>query len=355
MIGGVPGAVVGTILGVTIGLLIDSLIFNNDGVISPSEVADMLRLALFAITGGVIGFMVGGVGGALLGATVGIGLFGAIKEVDFFNDGVVEQKKLLSQICTALAIFLGAAVGFMVGGFAGAAIGALIGLSIAGVIEAVSFTNADPKRAQYSNGFWYFVNGVLGFPTDEEWLGYGKSAIEWLGEGFSDLSTELYYIFVQPVEDIFGSLSKKWGEFHTWIEGKWNDLKTWWESRKLANWDIHLPSVSVDWEPANSIIARFFGITAIPHFRINWFANGGFPDAGQLFIANEAGPEMVGQIGGRTAVANNDQIVEGIRQGVFEAVSAAMSGGQNDVNVKVYLDSREIKAGQRRLAYATGV
>ena len=85
------------------------------------------------------------------------------------------------------------------------------------------------------------------------------------------------------------------------------------------------------------------------------FASGGFPDEGQMFIARESGPEMVGTIGGRTAVANNDQIVEGIRQGVFEAVSAAMSGGQNDVNVKVYLDSREIKAGQRRLAYATGV
>ena len=85
------------------------------------------------------------------------------------------------------------------------------------------------------------------------------------------------------------------------------------------------------------------------------FASGGFPDEGQMFIARESGPEMVGTIGGRTAVANNDQIVEGIRQGVFEAVSAAMNGGQNDVNVKVYLDSREIKAGQRRLAYATGV
>ena len=85
------------------------------------------------------------------------------------------------------------------------------------------------------------------------------------------------------------------------------------------------------------------------------YASGGFPDEGQMFIARESGPEMVGTIGGRTAVANNDQIVEGIRQGVFEAVSAAMSGGQNDVSVKVYLDSREIKAGQRRLAYATGV
>ncbi len=42
-------------------------------------------------------------------------------------------------------------------------------------------------------------------------------------------------------------------------------------------------------------------------------------EVGQLFIAREAGAEMVGSIGGRTAVANNDQIVEGIYQGVAAA------------------------------------
>lgn len=46
------------------------------------------------------------------------------------------------------------------------------------------------------------------------------------------------------------------------------------------------------------------------------YAQGGFPPTGQMFIAREAGPEMVGSIGGRTAVANNDQIVEGISAGV---------------------------------------
>ena len=86
------------------------------------------------------------------------------------------------------------------------------------------------------------------------------------------------------------------------------------------------------------------------------FASGGFPDEGQLFISREAGPEMVGTIGGRTAVANNDQIVEGIRQGVYEAVSAAMSSnGTNEPTVKVYLDSREIRVGQQRLNRAMGV
>ena len=49
------------------------------------------------------------------------------------------------------------------------------------------------------------------------------------------------------------------------------------------------------------------------------FAEGGFPKIGQLFIAREAGPELVGQMGNRTAVANNAQIVEGISAGVYQA------------------------------------
>ena len=62
-----------------------------------------------------------------------------------------------------------------------------------------------------------------------------------------------------------------------------------------------------------------------PSFSLQWYANGGFPEAGQLFIANEAGPEMVGKMGNRNAVANNNQIVDGIKNGVFEAVLDAFN------------------------------
>ncbi len=51
------------------------------------------------------------------------------------------------------------------------------------------------------------------------------------------------------------------------------------------------------------------------------FADGGFPNDGQLFLAGESGPEFVGSMGGHTAVANNDQIVEGIREGVESAMA----------------------------------
>ena len=58
---------------------------------------------------------------------------------------------------------------------------------------------------------------------------------------------------------------------------------------------------------------------------IQAYANGGLPSGGQLFMAREAGPELVGKIGRHTAVMNNNQIVDSVKAGVYEAVSAAMS------------------------------
>lgn len=57
----------------------------------------------------------------------------------------------------------------------------------------------------------------------------------------------------------------------------------------------------------------------VPKINVSWYASGGFPDYGEMFIAREDGPELVGRIGKRTAVANNAQIVAGISAGVAEA------------------------------------
>ena len=55
--------------------------------------------------------------------------------------------------------------------------------------------------------------------------------------------------------------------------------------------------------------------------------------AGQLFIAREAGPELVGTLGGHTAVMNNDQIVASVSDGVYRAVKSAMGSGKQNLNV----------------------
>lgn len=110
--------------------------------------------------------------------------------------------------------------------------------------------------------------------------------------------------------------------------------------------------------PAGSI--QLFTIPQIPHL-----AEGGFVDTGQLFIAREAGPELVGNINGRTAVANNEQIVEGIASGVRSAnddlISVAYAMAQqivraiNEKESTFYLDSKKISTAQRQRSRALGV
>lgn len=76
----------------------------------------------------------------------------------------------------------------------------------------------------------------------------------------------------------------------------------------------------VSWA-ANIIGANWSGLSLISTVSLPRLADGGFVDEGQLFIAREAGAEMVGGIGRRTAVANNDQITDGIAQAVFDALA----------------------------------
>ena len=132
--------------------------------------------------------------------------------------------------------------------------------------------------------------------------------------------------------------------------------------------NIKTPHFSVGWNynisDWQATVANFlFSRKALPYIDVSWYAKGGFPDMGEMFIAREAGPELVGKIGNRTTVANNDQIVEAVSRGVYEAVAAAMggfSGGQPEQAINIYLDGKQITATvekhqhQRGAALMTG-
>ena len=75
------------------------------------------------------------------------------------------------------------------------------------------------------------------------------------------------------------------------------------------------------------------------------YAEGGFPEQGQMFIAREAGPELVGNIGNKTAVANNDQIIEGVRQGVYAAVVEANANNNSRQPINVYIGNKKVYEG----------
>lgn len=77
-------------------------------------------------------------------------------------------------------------------------------------------------------------------------------------------------------------------------------------------------------------------ISRLPTVSIPKLADGGVVSAGQMFIAREAGAELVGNFGGKTAVMNNDDIVRSVTRGVYGAVRDALGhSGNNNQPLKV--------------------
>ena len=94
--------------------------------------------------------------------------------------------------------------------------------------------------------------------------------------------------------------------------------------RDTFNYSWHLPYLKM---PHIRVAGRWdMEKPSVPKFSVSWYAAGGLPDVGELFIARESGPEMVGRMGNSNAVANNAQIVDGIRSGV-----ATANARQNDL------------------------
>ncbi len=160
------------------------------------------------------------------------------------------------------------------------------------------------------------------------------------------------------IQGLLNGISEKWKDITSFFERKWNDLKTWWSGLTLPAFKIKLPhfnvSGSFNLDPKNF---------SIPSISVSWYAKGGFPEDG-LFFANHN--ELVGQFSnGRTAVANNEQITQGIAEAVYRAFTEAFaatggnSNSNNDRPVNIYLDGKQIATTttryQQQYARAMGV
>lgn len=113
---------------------------------------------------------------------------------------------------------------------------------------------------------------------------------------------------------------------------------------------IHIPMPHIGWNWNRFDLGDFS--FSVPSFNLRWYAKGGFPNMGEMFIAGEKGPEMVGQIGKKNAVANNTQITTAIKEAVVEGmmqVAMATSTEQSDdlpyiIHVEVKTQDNEVLA-----------
>lgn len=90
------------------------------------------------------------------------------------------------------------------------------------------------------------------------------------------------------------------------------------------------------------------------------YATGGFPLPGELFFANENGIEMMGKMGKRNVVANNMQIIDGIRSGIYSGMLQLrrQSGGTaktNNINFTQHFYKQNVSPSDTKRAARRGV
>jgi hypothetical protein len=250
---------------------------------------------------------------------------------------------------------------------------------------------------KWNEALTYIQENIFPWFTKKKWMEVGNGIKEGLSAKWDEFSdwwqnTGIYNWWENHVKPWFTKkrwdeqgdgmkkgLSEKWGEFSNWwstsgigswwtnhvepyftkdnwtfsgisdglkqafdnavagIKQVWNNFATWLNSKLSFSWD------SVNIGGKEIIQAGNINLGKIPTF-----ATGGFPEDG-LFFANHG--EMVGQFSnGNTAVANNSQIVEGIKAGVKSAVSEALTPYLSQIaqntsensGIKVELDGKVI-------------
>ena len=293
---------------------------------------------------------------------------------DNFGKGVVDA------IAGALTVLTSAGIGFLLGG----PIGALVGGIVGGIIDVFYFSENARKLASgimqwIGNGLGEAVSRLFNFNKTKIFanatLESFKKAFE--GESFSEIGINILkgigyglgtvaQFLVEPIQDLFDwtweyiceafgitngkSASKMEGIGENIINGiiegisnasefienalkkLWNGIADWFNEK--LTWDI---------EPIRIFGKTVFEGTTINLGKLPKFAMGGFPEDG-LFYANHS--ELVGQFSnGKTAVANNQQITDGIANAVYpavyKAVKEAMGTGSNQ-EIRVFVGDREL-------------
>lgn len=153
-------------------------------------------------------------------------------------------------------------------------------------------------------------------------LGFSKDDKDALRESYDAMVSEVNAQYNAVLESIAKTYEKNMPA-HQSLDAAYKEA-SWWEQALYFKDYLR-------WKDTKQFTALFSSQKAIVAVReemqemidkirgYKQYAAGGFPDAGQMFVAREAGPELVGTIGGRTAVANNDQIVASVSQGVADA------------------------------------
>jgi hypothetical protein len=201
---------------------------------------------LGALGGALTGYEIGGVPGAIIGLAAGL-LFGISLDEAIFNfDGQLQPQEIWKSLLTVVAPIVGGILGSLAMGPTGALIGLTVGIVFSFVVAQINWNDVIEKWDQF----------------------------------FADLNE---------------NFDLRWEGFKRHVKDLWAGIKTWWQGLSFGRLNITLPHIVVQWQELadNSILARFLGLTAIPHLSVEWYARGGIVDGPTLIGAGEAGKEAI--------------------------------------------------------------
>jgi hypothetical protein len=343
---------------VGIALMVSGFIIEWKGIIDAwknglktSNLGEIAGGAMAAVIGsGFVAKLIPGVTQAQ-----GMAVGAIVAGIPAFVTGVYDaiNKELTWQnaaLIAGSATMIGAGIGTFFGP-GGTVVGALIGFVVGALtdIGILIYQKWDEITA------WWSTN--ISQPFKEEW-----------NETWSEAKADALFVWdslktawneakswwsANVTEPIRTEFSDAWNEIEAGVTGTWNNIKTAITSKfheivngartELAelknlftNWSATIKTPHFEWSATQlppsdwkyKILDALSLPTQIPKLNVKWYASGGTNiPSGQLFVAREAGAEMVGAIGRKTTVANNQQIVDGIYKGVYQAMRDA--GGNN--------------------------
>ena len=150
------------------------------------------------------------------------------------------------------------------------------------------------------------------------------------------------------VSEKWKKIEEKWGKYFTkeyWSK-KWDKVKETFNEglekikTSISNFKFPKIKLNVTYDTkvgsVKTAVYKALGLDGWPKLNFSTYAQGGLPPVGQLFVANEKGPELVGHIGGQSFVANQNQMMDLLDRKI------SSSGGMNNATFIIQVGSKEV-------------
>lgn len=331
--------------------------FSLENIFSPDNIIGKFVLAMGALKLGKIAFAKAGLGKlAITFLAIQLGMKFGSAFADAHGIAGTFKETIVQALAAAL---VGGAIASIVLGTGGVVVG--LGAAVAIILNALTTEEGRAKASDWWIDFTGKMNDWLtGLGLSPIW-DHGKLTIgtsttvntnidkvkpnlpplkkqgfldtirSWFGEPKVSSSVEFMLEKIDatfPSEEAKATAQENFKkQIATFFEAVTNNRVCKWVGKVLnfvvdAVLGINITKVTSNQPKVDLGVKQGAGVDKSATIYIKGAASGGFINTGELFVAREAGPEMVGQIGNRTAVANNDQIVQGIASGVAQAQSA---------------------------------